>query len=587
MEAKSRRSAIEETVLSSHWLELLDRLNLGAYLVGPDRRIAGINKTARIIMGLTDVEAVGMECRGLTCCTPCHGQCPFHAGQCAPPDLPPETGYQIITGGHDKHLVTRVVMPLKDSGGRVSGCLTVLRDHSAISDLMDRIDYEEHRLKYILNNLELAVFTVNRGGYITFYNRAAEKLLGFPKKEMLGRDCGELFAHDARAHVEKLKTAVANNEEQRGQRGWMRTRSGETIPVSANYMALKNAKGAVVGGIATFSDLTLVRQLDRVMREQYRFRDMIGKGPEMQRIFDLVSVVARTDATVLIEGETGTGKDLLAKVIHNASTRADAPFVKVNCAALPDTLLESELFGVKKGAFTGADQDRGGRFQEADGGTIFLDEIGDLPLSLQAKLLRVLEDKEFYRLGGASTVKVDLRILSATNRDLGALVEKGLFREDLYYRLNVFRIELPPLRRRPEDMPLLIRHILRQLSAARAVCPPEISAGAMDILLNHRYPGNVRELENILEYALIICPDRTIEPTHLPAWLQRDLPPLPGRAEGPRPDDARRNMERERILSALRENEWHRTRTAEALGVDRTTLWRRMRRLGIGNDCPG
>ena len=293
-------------------------------------------------------------------------------------------------------------------------------------------------------------------------------------------------------------------------------------------------------------------------------------------------MVATTDATILIEGATGTGKDLLAKVIHSASRRFDQPFVKVNCAAIPGNLLESEMFGYVKGAFTGAERDKTGRFQEADGGTILLDEIGDLPLGLQAKLLRVLEDKEFYRLGSRRTVKVNIRIISASNRNLENLVAKRLFREDLFYRLNLFQIKLPELKDRKVDLPILIGHILRRVSAASGSRLPEVSDKVMEILLNSDYPGNVRELENILEHALIICQEETIQTRHLPEYLRV------GRTI--RKPSARRSIrllqvsddeERDKIISALQQHNGHRAKTARALGMDRTTLWRKIKNYGI------
>ncbi|MDX2454856.1 sigma 54-interacting transcriptional regulator, partial [Desulfosarcina sp.] len=360
------------------------------------------------------------------------------------------------------------------------------------------------------------------------------------------------------------------------------TKEGETIPVRAKYIALKNEKGAVVGGLATFHDLTLVRQLSRAMRDRYTFHDMIGKCPEMQKIFEMANVVSRTDATVLIEGATGTGKDLLAKVVHSSSRRSDNPFVKVNCAAIPDNLLESELFGYIKGAFTGADRDKPGRFNEADGGTIFLDEIGDLPLSLQAKLLRVLEDREFYPLGSRHTQKVDVRIISATNRGLEKLVAEQQFREDLYYRLNVFRIELPEIKDRREDLPLLISHILRRLCATRDNHRVGLSEEAMEILLNYDYPGNVRELENVLEHALIICTDDVIARTHLPDYIHSRKTSAHNRTPvAAQSDPDKMNDDRQRILNSLQQCQGNRHKTASALGINRTTLWRKMKRYGI------
>ena len=364
----------------------------------------------------------------------------------------------------------------------------------------------------------------------------------------------------------------------------MTTKTGKTIPIRANYMALRNEQGHIVGGLATIQDLSLIHQLNRAIRNRYTFADMIGKEPSMQKVFEIVPVVAESEATVIIEGPTGTGKDLLAKVVHNASKRAKKPMVKVNCAALPDNLLESEMFGYVKGAFTGADRDKPGRFQEADGGTIFLDEIGDVPLSLQAKLLRVLEDKEFYPLGSRKTTKVDVRIIAATNQGLERLVAEKGFREDLFYRLNVIRLELPPLKGRKGDIPLLIDHIMKRLSAAKKNKIDKISEEAMEILLNYDYPGNIRELENILEHALIICQESIIERKHLPLFLQRksfsnnsaETPVTNGTSTESR-------SEKHRIIEMLQRNNWHRGKTARGLNMDRTTLWRKMKRYDLSS----
>jgi transcriptional regulator with PAS, ATPase and Fis domain len=287
-------------------------------------------------------------------------------------------------------------------------------------------------------------------------------------------------------------------------------------------------------------------------------------------------VVAATDATILIEGATGTGKDLLAKVIHSESRRASRPFVKVNCAAIPENLLESEMFGYVKGAFTGAERDKSGRFQEAEGGTIFLDEIGDLPLALQAKLLRVLEDKEFYRLGSQHTTRVNVRILSATNHDLRKWVAEGRFREDLFYRLNVFWIKVPELIERRVDLPLLINHILRRLCAARGFPVPDVSRKTMEILLNYTFPGNIRELENVLEHALIICQQDTIQPDSLPDYIYHAIDDSTVSL-----DAHRVPTERIKLLAELKRHQWHKAETARALGINRTTLWRKMKKYGL------
>ena len=570
---------MEHALDCGEWLALLDELNIGAFAVGFNRRIDAINYSAQALMGLKAAEVIGEDCREIFTGVPCMVNCKLRNKETT---ATAEPNVEIVDEDEGKHLLTRLAAPIYDAAGQVAGCLTILQDHSPIADLIDRIHYEERSLKIILNNLDVGIFTVNRGGYITFFNSEAEKISGYDRRAVLGKPCSAIFGGEAAHDLCLLKESIADGSARSSRPGKMMTKEGETIPVRANYLALKNEKGSVVGGLATFHDLTLVRQLTRAMRDRYTFHDMIGKSPEMQKIFEMVNVVARTDATVLIEGATGTGKDLLAKVVHSSSRRADHPFVKVNCAAIPDNLLESEMFGYIKGAFSGADRDKPGRFNEADGGTIFLDEIGDLPISLQAKLLRVLEDKEFYPLGSRHTQKVNVRIISATNRGLDQLVNGQQFREDLFYRLNVFRIELPEIKDRREDLPLLISHILRHLSATRDNRRVGLSEEALEILLNYDYPGNVRELENVLEHALIICTDDIIQQSHLPDYIHTRLASLPTYrlpATNFAPD--KENDDRQQIIQYLQRNHGSRNKTARAMGINRSTLWRKMKRYGI------
>jgi transcriptional regulator with PAS, ATPase and Fis domain len=378
-----------------------------------------------------------------------------------------------------------------------------------------------------------------------------------------------------------FKETIADGQARSSTAGEIQTREKQVIPMRANYIALKNEDGRIVGGLATVADLSLKYQFNSKIEGRYTFYDMVGKDPAIQKIFEIVPVVASSDATILIEGPTGTGKDVLAKVIHNASKRSKKALVKVNCAALPDNLLESELFGYVKGAFTGAEKDKPGRFQEADGGTIFLDEIGDMPLSLQAKLLRVLEDKEFYPLGGRKTTKVDVRIISATNQNLERLVKEKRFREDLFYRLNVMRLDLPPLKDRQGDLPLLLSHILKRLCATRETMVEKFSNDALEVLLNYDYPGNVRELENIIEHALIVCQDKIIERNHLPLALQGTIS-APLSTEDRQPFDKEIEFsEKTIILEMLRKYNWNKGRAAAALDINRTTLWRKIKKYNI------
>ena len=559
------------------WLQVLDELNIGAFTVDMQRRITAINYSGQALMGLQASEVLGQDCREIFTGVPCLVQCIFREGQQVG-GLEPAV--EFADEEDAKRMVSRVATPLYDPAGNVIGCLTVLQDHSPIVDLIDRVHYESRSLNIILDNLDIGIFTVNRGGLITFFNQAAERISGYSRRDVLGKSCVAIFESDTADDVCKLKESMVDGNARTSRRGEIITAEGERIPIEATYLALRNEKGTIVGGLATFKDLTLVHQLDRAISNRYTFHDMIGRDPAMSRIFDMVRVVAPTDTTVLIEGATGTGKDLLAGVIHSTSRRAECDMVKVNCAALPDNLLESEMFGYVRGAFTGAGRDKPGRFQDADGGTIFLDEIGDLPLGLQAKLLRVIEDREFYPLGSRRTTRVDVRVISASNRPLEELVSRGLFREDLFYRLNVVRIALPPLRQRRGDLPLLIRHITRRLSSAMGKSMPALSEKTLKILLNYDYPGNVRELENILEHALIICPDDVIEARHLPDYLGRRAA---AGAPAPAPAAVRPalQLQREQLAAALRRHGGNRSATARSLGIDRTTLWRRMKKLGL------
>jgi PAS domain S-box-containing protein len=559
------------TIACQQWLSILDEMNVGAFVVGRNRRIESLNLSAQAMIGVRGQDAIDKDCREVFLGVPCLASCPFKG---AADPKHPEPILKLPAEGDESYLVTRIAAPVYDAERQVVGCLTILQDHAPIADLVNRIHYEERSLKIILDNLDVGIFTVDRGGIVTFFNTAAEKISGLSRQEVLGRSCSGLFNGES-GEWDLLAETISSGSARSGIESRIITREGIAVPIRATYLPLRNEKGIAVGGLATFSDLTVVHQLKQAMEERYTFYDMVGKSPQMQRIFENVRVVAKTDATVLIEGPTGTGKDFLANVIHSASRRSAKPLVKVNCAAIPDTLLESEMFGYVKGAFTGAVQDRIGRFQAADGGTIFLDEIGDLPLALQAKLLRVIEEKVFFRLGTSQTSKVDVRVISASNQSLERLMARKRFREDLYYRLNVFRIELPSLKERPADIPLLIGYVLRRLSTSKGVPPPEISENAMQLLLNYSYPGNIRELENILEHALILCQESVLRRKHLPDYLRQRPLASAGRLEKNRPLDS---SERNRILAALRRHSGNRSLAARDLGMDRSTLWRKMKK---------
>jgi len=318
-----------------------------------------------------------------------------------------------------------------------------------------------------------------------------------------------------------------------------------------------------------------VKKIQKELEEKYKFANLVGKSKKMQELFHLVYKIAPTSCTVLIRGESGTGKELISKAIHSRSPRKENPFVPVNCAALPENLLEVELFGHEKGAFTDASYKKEGMFEVADKGTIFLDEISDMSLRMQAKILRVIQERSFYRLGGTKPVQVDVRILAATNKDLEEMMRKGSFREDLYYRLNVISLTIPPLRERKEDIPLLAQHFLTKYTALHGKRVRSISPYVMDRLSRYEWPGNVRELENAMERAIILSSGETILFEDLPPYLQPSL----SREESP--SSSLEEVEKKLILDTLRAVKGNQTRAAELLGIHRNTLRRKLKRYHI------
>jgi len=434
----------------------------------------------------------------------------------------------------------------------------------------------------LLQAMTVGVVAMDRDLNITAINRLAAKIVSLPAEQIIGRPCHEVFKSSLCEADCPVKRALSTGQEQHGLDAVIIRQEGRSVyPVSVSAAPLFDQNGHVIGGVETLQGLQLSEVLERTNENTCGWADFVGASAKIARIFDTLKVAAPSDITILIEGSTGTGKGLLAQIIHQQSPRRKRPFVKVNCAALPENLLESELFGYLRGAFTGAERDKPGRFQLAEGGTIFLDEISEMPLSLQAKLLRVIEDKEFYPLGARNTYKANVRIIAACNRPLDQQVAAGHFREDLFYRLNVIRIHIPPLAERREDIPLLIRRFIQRKNIERGTYICRFSPSALDLLLNYDYPGNVRELENLLEHACLLCQGDIIQEDHLP-WSIRDQaaghtrPP-----EGGEPIDPATAARRQRLMEALIANDFNRTKTAAMLGIDRTTLWRRMKRYGI------
>ncbi|MBU0674020.1 MAG: sigma 54-interacting transcriptional regulator [Proteobacteria bacterium] len=458
-----------------------------------------------------------------------------------------------------------VVAPLEGSGGILT-----------LSDVTTTLQNQE-----ILESVPDGIFTVDRQWRITSFNQAAEQITGWPREEALGRPCSEIFQADICKDQCTVAHCLYTGKPVTGNSTILHRKDGTTLPLSISASPLVDQEGTIIGGVETFHDLSDVTMLNRRPNRR-NYGEIISKSPAMQRIFEILPEIAASESNVLILGESGTGKELVARATHQSSPRCKGPFITVNCGALPATLLESELFGYKAGAFTDAKHDRPGRFAAAEKGTIFLDEIGDIPGSLQVKLLRVLQERVYEPLGSNHPVTANVRIIAATNRDLQNLVQEGLFRDDLYYRLNVVKILLPPLRDRQEDLPMLCDHFVKNFSTRQQKEIVGISEEALNILTQHNFPGNIRELENIIEYAFILCHGGYIQPEHLPEpFAPRKKSAGASSGTGAKTLE---EIEKQAILASLERNQWKRLATCRELNISKDTLRRKISRYELEDE---
>jgi PAS domain S-box-containing protein len=431
----------------------------------------------------------------------------------------------------------------------------------------------------ILESIPVGVLVMDRTWKITFFNRAAERITGQAREAALGRPCSEVFQASICGEDCVVAQSLHGGKPVANRSTFIRRANGERLPVSISAAPLLDREGHVIGCVETFRELQAAALLRKPSSSTCE--EISSSSAAMERIFAILPEIARSDSNVLVLGETGTGKELVARAIHAASLRGKGPFVAVNCGALPETLLESELFGYKAGAFTDARQDRAGRFAAAGKGTLFLDEIGDIPTSIQVKLLRVLQSRVYEPLGSNQPVEADVRVVAATNRDLQALVAEGIFRDDLFYRLNVVKIHLPPLRERKEDIPVLLEHFIGRFAAQKGKEIVGVTDDVLGALIDYDYPGNIRELENIVEYAFILCHGGLIQPEHLPE------PFAPGKIE-PRGAALLRKplsleeIEKQAIGQSLERNQWRRLATCRELEISKDTLRRKIQHYGLG-----
>jgi len=446
--------------------------------------------------------------------------------------------------------------------------------------------------KTIVDTIQDGIMVVNPEGTIVSVNRGFETITGYRKAEVLGKSCLILNCSNC-AIARKIQSGshwcvLFERGRFRKQKCQLIRKDGRPIHIVKNASILKDENGEVIGAVETMTDITDLMeketQIETYRKEldgEDRFFGMIGQSASMRQLFSLIENAAVSDAPVIVYGESGTGKELVARAIHEAGLRNRKPFIKVNCAALNESLLETELFGHVKGAFTGALQNRMGRFEAAAGGDIFLDEIGDLPLATQIKLLRVLEEKVIERVGDHQPIKVDVRIISATNRDLSELISRGEFRQDFYYRINTIPLRVPPLRERTEDIPLLARSFFNRLQLKSGKNIHGISNEALAVLVKYDWPGNIRELRSAFEYAFVSCQEEAILPKHLPMNILEPPTPSPQAPPAPVAETSLEEIKKQRLIRALEEAGGNQSEAARILGISRTSVWNQMKRFGL------
>jgi len=489
--------------------------------------------------------------------------------------------------GKSQNFLTSVT-PLVQPSQNIIGVIVVFRNTEEMVSLFNvfkeksrEILDEKNKLEAIFNSRWEGTFTIDRNWTVTSFNHAAERITGYSSKAAVGKKCWDIFRSILCRHGCHMEFTMKKQKPATSEELMIIHREGHKIPIRVNSAPLYDGEKKYIGAVETFLDISEIKNLSSQLEERFQFQNIIGQSRPMLKVYDLMENVVQSDSTVLITGESGTGKEIIARAIHLNSQRKTAPFMAVNCSAFAETLLESELFGHEKGAFTGAIRTKTGRLELAGDGTLFIDEIGDISLPIQVKLLRVLENRQYERVGGTNPLELKARIITATNKNLEKEVKEGKFREDLYYRINVINIFIPPLRERMEDMPLLVNYFIEKFQKKFNKDIKSISPSAFTLLKRYEWQGNIRELENVLEHAFVVCQGEVIETEHLPERIwpfleSKNLTETKGGKELPL-----KNAEKLMIINTLGKFSGHRGRTAEALGIDKTTLWRKMKKYQI------
>lgn len=566
------------------WQDLLSPE--GVMIISPDYRITYFNRAAEDITGYDTWKVMSKDCRFLFSDleeAASHLNSTLESGKS-------HSNLSVRIQSSSGEAISTVVSltPILISDNRINGAVLVFHTPEKVfllfQSLRDKtleLLNERNKLDAIFNSRLEGTFTIDKECTITMFNRAADKITGYKKGEAMGKKCWEIFQSrhcEQDCAIGKTKTVSLQRAPASLKELYITRKDGKKVPIRGTAAPLYNAEGDHIGAVETFQDITELKNLSNHLDDKFSLHNIIGHSQCMERIYGLIENVSKNNSTILITGESGTGKELVARAIHLNSYRRSGPFAALNCSAFAETLLESELFGHEKGAFTGAIQMKQGRFEIASGGTLFLDEIGDLSPSVQVKLLRVLETRTFERVGGTKPISMDVRLIAATHKDLAGEVEAGNFREDFYYRINVINIHLPPLRERMDDLPLLVHSLMEKNSTKYNKNINSISPNALKVLKSYHWPGNVRELENVIEHAFVMCHGELIDTEHLPDRFISALERVGISVESISSIPPLQHAEKAIINQALIKNNGHRGKTAEALGIDKSTLWRKMKK---------
>lgn len=567
---------------------ILESIAEGIVVIGIDKKILYINRMAKALIGLSDEVPEGMTCAEVINTDLCSKNCPLDSSESNSSCTGNAYFMNINLHKKDASMVPLClnVAPLNDENGNIVGIIENFRPMSEAVRVIESLEksnillsQEKNKISSIVDSLADGVFTVDKDLRITSFNKGMEILTGQKESDVIGRSCSEILHADNCASDCPFSFTMKNGYGRANVMERIEGKDGNVFPVLISTAFLKDGTQDM-GLIATVRDASELENLKKEINDRYKFSNIIGKSDAVQQVFELIETLGYTDCAVLIEGESGTGKELVARAIHHESDRRNKPFVKVNCSAIVEGLFESELFGHVKGAFTGAIKDKTGKFEQADGGTLFLDEIGEMPVSLQSKLLRVLQDREFEKVGDTRTIRVDVRIIAATNRNLKSEISANNFREDLYYRLCVVPVQMPPLRERQEDIPLLVGHFLEKFSFKNPGRPAiaEVTKTALAALMDYDWPGNIRELENAIEHACIRTKTNIIDIDSLPLSVTAAVEK---KTEAEKFPFGNEETEKHHIQMLLRKYNGSKAKVARDLGLSRTTLWRRFKKHNI------